>query len=143
MTQRVRRSHYAVRKPKLALFFLLCVFLFGCNGAITIWSQDSISPDGQWRAEARTDQYSGPGNAALLTHVQLKPTKGRKDPIEVLVLMQNTRSIELKMIWLSASHLEITFKQPAVIDFQAVKCAGIQITVRDLSDSTSDSSPVG
>jgi hypothetical protein len=125
----------------MALTVSVCALLFSCSNAVTIWSGESPSPDRQWRAIARTDQYSGPGNAALLTTVYLKPTKGRKDEIEVLLFMQDAKSIDLKMNWLTPSHLEVTYKQPAVIDFQAIKCGGIDISVKDLSSGKMSSSP--
>lgn len=54
--------------------------------------------------------------------------------IAILMLSsQETTSIEPKVNWLTPSHLEITYRQPASIDFQAIKCAGIEISVRDLS----------
>lgn len=103
---------------------------------MTIWSTEAQSPDGRWVAIARTDQYSGPGNAALLTTVQLKRTKGPRDPIEVLLFMQDAKSIDLKMSWPTPSHLKVTYKQPAVIDFQAIKCSGVDISVQDVSSGT-------
>ena len=118
----------------LVLTVSMCALLFACSNAVTIWSTESSSPDGQWRAIARTDQYSGPGNAALLTTVYLKAIKGRKDEIEVLLLMQNAKSIDLKMNWLTPAHLEVTYRQPAVIDFQAIKCGGVDISVQDVSN---------
>lgn len=140
--QRVRDSRSALRKVALALTVSACALLFACSNAVTIWSGESRSPDGQWRAIARTDQYSGPGNAALLTTVYLKATKGRKDETEVLLFMQNAKSIDLKMNWLTQSHLEVTYKQPAEIDFQAIKCAGIDISVRDVTNEPSQTSAV-
>jgi len=68
--------------------------------------------------------------------VYLKAIKCRKDEIEVLLLMQNAKSIELKMNWLTPSHLEVTYRQPAVIDFQAIKSGGIDISVRDVTSET-------
>jgi hypothetical protein len=138
--QRVRESRSALRLGILVLTISVCTLLGACSNAVTIWSTESPSPDGRWRAIARTDQYSGPGNAALLTTVYLKPTKGRKDEIEVLLFMQNAKSIDLKMNWPTPSHLEVTYKQPAEIDFQAIKCGGVDISVRDLSNGTTSSS---
>jgi hypothetical protein len=134
---RVRASRSAIRQTIFVLTLSVCALLSGCKNATTVWSTEVRSPDGQWCAIARTDQYSGPGNAALLTTVYLKATKGPQDPIEVLLFMQDAKSIDLKMNWPTSSHLEVTYKQPAVIDFQAIKCAGIDISVRDLSSEAS------
>jgi hypothetical protein len=110
----------------------ICLLYSGC-GPTTTWSAESRSPDGLWVAIVRTDQYSGPGNAGLYSTVYLKRTKGDKTPIEVLLLdQQETGPIILKTNWLSSSHLEVAYTQHPSLDFQAVKCAGIDISVRDL-----------
>jgi uncharacterized protein YceK len=134
--KRVRGSRSAIRKTTLLLAISVCALLSGCSNVATIWSTEVRSPDGRWLAMARTDQYSGPGNAALLTTVFLKHTKGPKSPIEVLLFTQDAKSIDLKMNWPTSSHLEVTYKQPAVIDFQAIKCGGVDISVRDLTSET-------
>jgi hypothetical protein len=120
---------------------LLCVLVAGCRDAATIWSTESKSPDGRWVASAHTDQNGGPGAAGILSTVTLRQVKGRQDKIEVLQLSQDATSVDLKLSWLTPSHLEITYKQPASIDFQAIKCGGIDITVRDLSSPASSTSP--
>jgi hypothetical protein len=38
---------------------------------------------------------------------------------------------------LTPKHLELTYKGRRMLDFQAVKCHGVDISVRDLSDGTS------
>jgi hypothetical protein len=59
--------------------------------------------------------------------------------MEVLLFdHQDTRSIGIKMNWLGPSHLEVTYTHPAQIDFQAIKCAGIEISLRDLSGGRSE-----
>jgi hypothetical protein len=68
-------------------------------------------------ASARTDQYSGPGNAGLYTTVYLRRTSGEKNPIEILLFDQ-----------------QVAHTQHPNLDFQAVKCAGIDISVRELSN---------
>jgi hypothetical protein len=141
--QRVRGSRSALRKTMLLVAVSVCALLSGCSNVATIWSTEVRSPDGRWLAIAHTDQYSGPGNAALLTTVFLKHTKGPKSPIEVLLFMQDTKSIDLKMNWPTASHLEVSYKQPAVIDFQAIKCGGVDISVQDVSSGAVSSSRAG
>ncbi|HXZ79440.1 MAG TPA: hypothetical protein VEG30_05875 [Terriglobales bacterium] len=140
IAKRVRVNLSAARKVMLMLAISVCAALSACSSVVTIWSAEAGSPDGRWVATARTDQYSGPGNAALLTTVHLRRTNGPKDPIEVLLFMQDAKSIDLKMTWSTPSHLEVTYKQPAVIDFQAIKCGGVDISVRDVSSSTMNSS---
>jgi len=68
--------------------------------------------------------------------VTLRQVKGKQDKIEVLQLSQDATQVDLKLNWLSPTHLEITYRQPASVDFQAIKCGGIDISVRDLSSGT-------
>jgi len=112
---------------------LLCSLISGCKDVATIWSTESNSPDGRWVAAAHTDQYGGPGTAGILSTVTLRQVKGRQDKIEVLQLSQDVTGIDMKLNWLTPTHLEITYKQPASVDFQAIKCGGIDITIRDTS----------
>lgn len=139
---RVKGSRSALCERVFVLTVSVCALLSACSNVATIWSTEVRSPDGQWRAIARTDQYSGPGNAGLYTTVTLKRTKGPKSPIDILAFTQDAKSIDLKMNWLTPLHLEVTYKQPAVIDFQAIKCAGIDISVRDVTSETPQTSAV-
>jgi hypothetical protein len=116
----------------------LCILVSGCkNDVTTISSKESRSPDGLWLAIDRTDQYGGPGTAGVITTVSLKPVDGPKSSIEVLQLSQNDASVDLKMNWLTSSHLEVTYTNPVSIDFLAIRCAGIDISARNLSNGTS------
>jgi hypothetical protein len=38
--------------------------------------------------------------------------------------------------WLTPKHLDLTYKGRRTLDFQAVKCAGIDISLRSLSNKT-------
>jgi hypothetical protein len=141
--QRAKGSYSTVRQRILGIALSLCALLSGCSNVGTIWSTESRSPDGRWVARAVAEQHSGPGNALLQTTVLLKHTKGPKDSIEVLLFTQDAKSINLKMNWLTPSHLEVTYEQPAVIDFQAIKCGGVDISVRDVSSGMMSSSQQG
>jgi hypothetical protein len=117
------------------LAICLCIFMPGCKSDVaTISSKESRSPDGLWLAIAHTDQYGGSGTAGVITTVSLKPVDGTKSSIEVLQLSQNDVSVDLKMNWLTSSHLEVTYTKPASVDFLAIKCAGIDISARNLSN---------
>ena len=128
-------------RTAMGLAILLCSFLSSCKDVKTIWSAESGSPDGRWVAVAHTDQYGGPGAAGIISTVSLRQVKGRQDNIEILQLSQDATSVELKMNWLTPTHLEITYRQPASVDFQATKCGGIDISVRDLSSGTTTPTP--
>jgi hypothetical protein len=129
----------ATRKIMLLPSVSMCVLIFACKDVATIWSTEVPSPDGQWLATARTDQYGGPGTAGLLTTVYLKRTERPPPPIQILMFSQNTASIDLKMNWLTPSQLEVTYRGEATLDFQAVKCAGVDISMQNLSNAPSAS----
>jgi hypothetical protein len=42
------------------------------------------------------------------------------------------------MNWTDATHLDVSYKEHPNLDFQAVKYAGIDISVRDLSSGTTN-----
>jgi len=112
---------------------LLCILACGCRDSDTIWSAESPSPDGRWIATARTQQYGGPGTAGIQSFVSLRQLGGRQDSVVVLQLTQDTATIDLRLNWLDPLHLEITYSQPASVDFQAITCGGVGISVRNLS----------
>lgn len=131
-----------------AITFILvgmCVLsVSGCRDSAIIWSAKSPSPDGRWVATASTEQFGGPGTAYVGTNVYLKAVKGSQPPVEILGLSNESAYpsgvTSVGMNWTSASHLELTYKGHATVDFQVVKCAGIDISVRDLSGETIKSS---
>lgn len=121
----------------------------GCGrGYKTIWEEAVRSPDGLWLASAETVQNGGFGSAAIQTMVYLRQAEGSQPPTEILefwcegpvprpYVLDNVANkggtINLTMTWLTASHLDVTYGDHARLDFQAVKFAGIEISVRDLS----------
>lgn len=130
-----------VRKAISLVTIAVCVLLCGCRNATTIWSAESRSPDGLWLAMAHTDQYSGPGNAGLYTTVELKRPNGSKEVTEILLFDFNAVTPDratVKMNWLTPTHLDVAYGGNANLDFQVVKCAGIDISVRDLSGDTTN-----
>ena len=136
MTKQDKSGRPAIRTAIWSTAVLLCSLVSGCKDAATIWSTESNSPDGRWVAAAHTDQYGGPGTAGILSTVTLRQVKGRQDKIEVLQLSQDATGVDIKLNWLTPTHLEITYKQPASVDFQAIKCGGIAISIRDTSAGT-------
>ena len=60
---------------------------------------------------------------ALISTVTLRRVRGKTDEIVVLQLSQQERE-NLELQWISPSHLEIAFKRPAEIDFQATSALG-------------------
>lgn len=133
-------------------FFLLAICFFlssalgitvaGCDDddSAIVWSSHVVSPDGAWIATAQTRQYSGPGTAGIETTVYLAragdPASEPNTRIEVLSYPQERLSLrpenDLKVRWVNSSHLEISYKGPREIDFEAIKCAGIEIGVSEM-----------
>ncbi len=132
----------SIRKATCFLVVGVCVLVFGCRGSEKIWSAEARSPDGKMLATARTIAQSGFGTGYIGTIVYLNWSKGSQPPMEILGLSGGTEapgatSVEMK--WLTSTHLELTYKSPRTLDFQAVKCDGVDISVRDLSNSTTNS----
>lgn len=100
-----------------------------------IWSGRSLSPDGHWLATARTDQYGGPGTAGVETTVYLKWLNGSQPAVQVLEFTNESAypsgATSVAMKWTSQTHLEVTYKPHATLNFQAVKYGNIAISVRD------------
>lgn len=117
----------------LALVGLLCACYFGCPQDVqTIWSAEARSLDGLWLATAQTIQHSGPGTAGIETRVYLQFVSNT--PTMILEFSHDDQdaspTINLAMKWVSPSHLEVTYNGRANLDFQAVKCGGVDISVR-------------
>jgi hypothetical protein len=126
----------------------LCVS--GCRDVPTIWKQDIQSPDGAWLASVRTIQDGGFGSAYIGTTVYLKRIDASVNsgkPKEILDFdcpgpaprayeldpANSGGTIHLTMKWLSPSHLDVSYDGTATVDFQVVRFAGVDISLRDAS----------
>ena len=136
----------AIRKAILLIIIGVCALVSGCQDVATIWTAETRSPDGYWIASARTDQHGGPGTAGLYTSVYLKRANVSQAPIEVLgfsvgELASQSGTLNLTMKWETPSHLDVTYNgHAATLYFQVVKCAGIDISTRDVSSGTTNTS---
>ena len=119
---------------RLAFVLALCLGTAACDDSAVIWKAQLKSPDGRWFALANIKQYGGPGQDALLTQVSLVRSDSDnkdKDTVEVLLLSdQRVPMAYVQMNWLSPKHLEIVYTRENEIDFQAIKCAGLDISLR-------------
>ncbi len=122
----------------------VCVLVSGCRDYDVIWSAESRSPDGYWLVTATEKQGGGFGNAYDSTSVYLKQIKSSRPPVEILEfsvgsLASQSGKLNLTMKWGTPSHLDVTYNgHAATLDFQVVKCAGIDISARDLSSVTTN-----
>ncbi len=126
----------SIQRATSLLVFGLCLLASGCKGSETIWSAEAKSPDGTMVASARTVAQSGFGTGYVGTIVYLSWAKGSQRPMEILGLSDESEAPEatrVGMKWLTPTHLELTYQSPQTVYFQAVKYAGIDISVRDLS----------
>jgi hypothetical protein len=95
----------AIRKAILLMVVGFCVTGFGCRDVGTTWSDEARSPDGNWLATARSQQWGGPGTAYDATTVYLKWVKGSQAPKEVLEFSHQYATMSLKMEWVTPTHL--------------------------------------
>jgi hypothetical protein len=133
----------STRKWILLLIFGVCISFSGCDGPKVNWSAESRSPDGKMIATARTIQTSGIGTGNPGTFVYLNWTKGSQSPTIILAFHDGPDEpggMNVGMNWLTPTHLELTYKGRRAFDFQAVRCDGVDISVRDLSNGTMSSS---
>jgi hypothetical protein len=131
------------RKLILPSVFAVCALISGCtdsaknndsaigNDSATIWSGEAQSPDKHYVASARTEQDSGFGTAAVYTTVYLK--QNAQKPTAILVFANETAYplgvTAVDMTWITPSHLSVAYKGNANIEFQVIKCAGVEISI--------------
>jgi hypothetical protein len=116
----------------------------GCQDVETTSLAEARSPDGRWVASAIRKQHGGPGTAGDYTEIYLKQTDVQRAPTEILTfsvgeLMSQSGGLNLTMKWQSPSRLEVTYNgRAATLQFQVVKCGGIDISTRDVSEAGSN-----
>jgi hypothetical protein len=125
-----------LRDRKILVLCLMgtCLLFVGC-GPGTTWTAEARSPDGLWLATARSEQWSGPGNAYDGTTVYLKWTTG--SPVEILGFSHQYATMNLKMEWVAPRHLNVVYGEKGPddkveISFQAIRCADVEISVQHL-----------
>jgi len=92
-------------------------------------------------ARARTFQTSGIGTGEPGTDVDLNWATGSQAPIIVLAFSDGSDKPGDKSVginWLSPTRLELTYKGQRTIGFEAVKCYGVDISVRNVSSGTTN-----
>jgi hypothetical protein len=129
----------------LLTFLVLCILEAGCHDVATTWLAEARSPDQQWLATARTQQWGGPGTAYDATTVYLKEVKASQAPTRILVFSHQYATMNLKMAWITPTHLSVSYGPSAKpgdrvsLDFEVVKMNGIDISVRELSSNVGTS----
>ena len=64
--------------------------------------------------------------------VRLKRSAGPTEEITILSFSNESQVADLKMDWTDSTHLTVSYPSYAAIDFQAIKCAGINISVVEI-----------
>jgi hypothetical protein len=148
-----------MRRSSLILSF--CVFTVACSSVRdpTVWRSELPSPDGGWIAIAHTEQEGGFGSADIETGVDLKrseSTVNQGKPTNVLEISCNGPvahaytldnkanaggTIGLTMHWLTPKHLEISYNGSGEVNFQVVRLAGLDVSLRDLSKAATAPAP--
>jgi hypothetical protein len=121
----------AYRMLMISSILAICAFISGCKDSAIIWSAESQSPDKHYVASAHTEQFGGLGTAAVFTAVYLKQVG---QPSVMIFSLSNESAYPVgitavDMTWITPSHLRITYRGQAVINFQVIKCAGVEISV--------------
>lgn len=126
----------SIRKSTSLLIIGICILLSGCKNSERTWSAEARSPDGKFVATARTLAPGGWGTGSPPeTSVDLNWTKGSQPPMVVLVFSDGPDEpggMNVGMNWLAPRQLELTYKGHPDFNFQAVKCYGVDITLRNL-----------
>jgi hypothetical protein len=118
----------------------LCMEITSCTNSEQTWVAEARSPDGKFIATARTLQPGGWGTGSPPeTSVDLNWTTGSQKASEIFQFVGDAdqpENMKVEMVWLTPTHLEITYKPNRIIQFQAVKCFNVDITARELDTGT-------
>jgi hypothetical protein len=125
------------RRSGCAIAFLLpTILIAACNSDSKVWSLELKSPDGKHVAYARSDIFGGFGTDGAQTTVDLNWTEGSQKPVGVLTLPDAPRVPKqqtiLQMKWLSPTDLELDYSGNEEPLFQAVKCYGVNIVLKQV-----------
>jgi hypothetical protein len=126
-----RGTNIGYRRVILSSILAVCTLVSGCNDSAIIWSGESQSPSKNIVASASTEQQSGFGTAGVYTTVYLK--QNAQKPTAILVFSNETAYplgvTAVDMTWVTPSHLNVAYKGNVNIEFQAIKCAGVEISI--------------
>ncbi len=115
------------------LLALSCSALPGCApNPQVIWSTTAPSPDGLWVASVQTKMWSGPGIGTVGSMAYLARSSEADKTIEILTYREGANIVHPELKWQSPKELLILIPADTSVDFQAIKCAGIAITLQHL-----------
>jgi hypothetical protein len=118
------------------MMFALCLLMTSCKNTERTWSAQAKSPDGKYVVTAETLRPGGWGTGApAQTTVDLNYTSGHQSSSEILTFVDGPEEpdgMNVGIKWLSPTQLELTCKGHPTIEFQAVKCRGVDISTREV-----------
>ncbi|MDQ2840656.1 MAG: hypothetical protein M3Y72_06380 [Acidobacteriota bacterium] len=107
-----------------------------CKNTERTWSAQTKSPDGRYVVTAETLRPGGWGTGApAQTTVDLNYTSGHQSSSEILTFVDGPDEpdgMNVGIKWLSPTQLELTYRGHPTIEFQAVKCYGVDISTREV-----------
>ncbi len=134
----------SISKGILIVTLVTSIVTCSCKAPPT-WSAEARSPDGKRITTANGFDNGGflaPGPSA--TFVYLNRTVGSQPKVLIFALSggESVGSGAVGMNWLAPNRLELTYKGHPSIDFQAIHCAGVDISVRELPSGEAKSKPL-
>jgi hypothetical protein len=125
----------AVLRPSSLMMCGFCLLITSCKNTERTWSAQTKSPDGRYVVTAETLRPGGWGTGApAQTTVDLNYTSGHQSSSEILTFvdgLDEPDGMNVTIKWLSPTQLELSYKGHPTIEFQAVKCRGIDISTRE------------
>lgn len=122
------------RVPTVAFVVVACLGAWSCTNSEQTWFAQARSPDGKFIATARTLQPGGWGTGSPPeTSVDLDWVTGSQKPAEIFQFVGNVDhpdDMKVEMVWLTPTHLQITYRPNRIIQFQAVRCFDVDISAR-------------
>lgn len=115
---------------------LLALGMAACDSWRT-WSARSISPDGRYIVSASTVRPGGWGtDSPPVTSVTLNYTEGSQSSVEIFLISSIQEgsdvpgSLNVTWEWVGSNHLIIRYDSRQTVEFQAIKCDGVDIDER-------------
>jgi hypothetical protein len=132
----IARTVRLVLRSGAVLLLPLLLSTVSCRNTERTWSAEAKSPDGRYVVTAETLRPGGWGTGApAQTTVDLNYTSGHQDSAEIFTFVggpDEPDGMNVGIKWLSPTQLELTYKGSPTIEFQAVKCRGVDISVREV-----------
>jgi len=129
------RKLSAVRTVSAVIMFVFCLWMSSCKNTERTWSAQAKSPDGRYVVKAETLRPGGWGTGApAQTTVDLNYTSGHQSSSEILTFVDGSEEpdgMNVAIRWLSPTQVELSYKGHPTIEFQAVKCRGVDISTRE------------